>query len=89
MEEMKEKDWEGLCRRCGECCFEKWVDEDEVIRYTRIPCRHLDIVERSCRVYHKRFEVGEGCVKLTPEVVRRVKWLPKDCAYRRLLEGKS
>ncbi len=74
--------WEDLCRRCGQCCFEKWIDEDGRIHHTRIPCRHLDIVSRECRVYHKRFDVGEGCVKLTPEVVRSVSWLPDDCAYR-------
>jgi uncharacterized cysteine cluster protein YcgN (CxxCxxCC family) len=74
--------WENICRRCGECCFEKWIEEDDRIRFTRIPCRHLDIVTRECRVYHKRFDVGEGCIKLTPEVVRTSRWLPEGCAYR-------
>ena len=76
------KDWEEICQRCGLCCFEKWVDEHDRIVTTTVPCRHLDIVTRECRVYHKRFEVGEGCVKLTPEVVATVNWLPEFCAYR-------
>lgn len=76
--------WEGLCRQCGQCCFEKWVDEDGTIHPTSIACRFLDIHSRQCRVYHKRFEVGEGCVKLTPEVVETVQWLPDDCAYVQL-----
>jgi len=74
-------EWEGLCRQCGQCCFEKWVDEDGTIYPTSIACRFLDIHSRRCRVYHKRFDVGEGCIKLTPEVVETVQWLPEDCGY--------
>jgi uncharacterized cysteine cluster protein YcgN (CxxCxxCC family) len=74
-------DWEGLCHQCGQCCFEKWVEEDGTIHPTVIACRFLDIHSRQCRVYHKRFEVGEGCLKLTPEVVEVVQWLPEDCGY--------
>ena len=76
------KNWEDICQRCGLCCFEKWIDERDRIVTTDVPCRHLDIVTRECRVYYKRFEVGEGCVKLTPEVVATVNWLPELCAYR-------
>lgn len=79
------KNWEELCHRCGQCCFEKWVEEDGRVRPTSIACRHLDIVSRHCRVYHKRFEVGEGCIQLTPEVVANVTWLPADCGYRQWL----
>ena len=79
---MTDEHWEDLCLRCGQCCFEKFIDGSRII-HTRIACRHLDIVTRECRVYDKRFSVGEGCVQLTPEVVRNVKWLPLDCAYVR------
>lgn len=74
--------WEETCRRCGLCCFEKTVDRNGRLHTTRVPCRHLDIISRECRVYHKRLEVGEGCVRLTPEIVRRADWLPESCAYR-------
>jgi uncharacterized cysteine cluster protein YcgN (CxxCxxCC family) len=74
--------WEETCKRCGLCCFEKSVDRSGRLQTTRVPCRHLDIVSRECRVYHKRLEVGEGCVKLTPDIVRQVDWLPESCAYR-------
>lgn len=75
-------DWEDLCKRCGLCCFEKSVDSKGNFITTRTPCRHLDIINRECRVYHKRLEVGEGCVKLTPEMVASADWLPAECAYR-------
>ena len=74
--------WEDICRRCGLCCFEKSVDKSGRFTTTSIPCQHLDIVSRECRVYHKRLEVGEGCVKLTPQIVSQADWLPECCAYR-------
>lgn len=76
-------DWEEACNRCGLCCFEKTTDQKGQFVATKVPCRHLDIVSRECRVYHKRLDVGEGCVKLTPEVVRQAEWLPEGCAYRK------
>jgi uncharacterized protein len=75
-------DWEDICLKCGECCFEKWIDADGSIITTRISCRYLDVVTRHCKVYSKRFDVGEGCVNLTPELVRAADWLPASCAYR-------
>ena len=74
--------WEDICQRCGGCCFEKAVDRRGRTVTTRVPCRHLDIISRECRVYPKRLEVGEGCLQLTPEVVMQADWLPDDCAYR-------
>lgn len=82
-------DWESLCRHCGQCCFEKWIDEDGIIHPTAIPCRYLDVVTRECKVYHKRLQVGEGCIKLTPEVVAIVQWLPEDCAYVQHVRGRG
>jgi uncharacterized cysteine cluster protein YcgN (CxxCxxCC family) len=80
-------EWDSLCRRCGECCFEKWVDERGTVFPTAIACRHLDVVTRDCRVYHKRLQVGEGCIQLTPDIVAAVRWLPPDCGYRQWLQN--
>lgn len=76
------KSWEETCKRCGLCCFEKSVDLRGRFVTTKTPCCHLDIISRECRVYHKRLDVGEGCLKLTPEVIAAADWLPEDCAYR-------
>jgi len=73
--------WEARCRRCGRCCFEKWVEADGTIHETRIPCRYLDIVSRNCKVYEQRLTVGEGCVRLSPALVATINWLPRDCGY--------
>lgn len=88
-EKLSLEEWENLCKRCGQCCFEKWLEEDGTIRPTTIPCRFLDMVTRECKVYHKRFDVDEGCVKLTPAVVETVRWLPHDCAYVQRIHGRQ
>lgn len=82
---MTSPEWESLCRRCGECCFEKWIAEDGRILPTRVPCRYLDTTERTCKVYGSRFEVGEGCLQLTPELLPTLSWLPAGCGYLQLL----
>lgn len=80
------KEWEDICDRCGLCCFEKVEDRNGQWELSRIPCQHLDIVERHCRVYDKRLSVGESCVRLTPDIIKEADWLPETCAYRTELE---
>ena len=84
---MNEQKWEEICSRCGQCCFNKIIKDDGSVYVTPIPCRYFDIATRGCKVYHKRFETGEECIKLTPELVRSAAWLPKDCAYVKLLKN--
>jgi len=81
--------WEDLCHQCGECCFEKHIDKRNRIITTRIPCRFLDIHSRRCRVYPVRFKYEEDCIKLTPENVPELDWLPAGCAYRQQLESEE
>jgi len=82
--------WDNICKQCGRCCFEKIIEEDGTIVETEIACRYLDVVTRRCKVYHKRFDVDEDCVQLTPELVSSVEWLPKSCGYVEIVrEGQS
>ena len=76
--------WEQICLRCGNCCFEKWIDEGGTVYPTAVPCRYLDIHSRSCRIYHQRLQAEEDCIKLTPALVPQLNWLPATCAYRNL-----
>jgi len=80
--------WEDLCDRCGLCCFEKIEDDCGTIFFTRTPCRYLDVVSRECRVYERRFAINPECVKLTPELVRELRWLHDGCAYRKAMDEK-
>lgn len=75
-------EWENLCHRCGLCCFEKAIDGKGRIIETQVPCRQLDIHTRECRVYEHRQLIEYDCIKLTPEKVAKLKWLPESCAYR-------
>lgn len=79
------EDWESLCKRCGLCCFEKAVDGRGNIIETNVPCRHLDIHTRLCRVYPQRQQIEFDCLKLTPDNISELSWLPASCAYRRRL----
>ena len=77
------EDWESLCEQCGLCCFEKIEDEDGTIFFTSTPCRYFDVVSRQCKIYERRFEIFPGCIKLTEELVRDLRWLHDDCGYRK------
>ena len=81
-----ENAWEALCDRCGLCCFEKIEDEKGTIFFTRTPCRYLDVISRECRIYERRFAINPACVKLTPELVGKLRWLHDECAYRKSMK---
>ena len=86
---MTPEEWESLCDRCGRCCLVKLEDEDtgEILK-TDIACRLFDASACSCVAYTKRQAKVADCIKLTPEQVRSIKWLPRTCAYRLVEEGK-
>ena len=74
--------WDNLCKQCGRCCLDKLEDGRGKIIYTGDSCRYLDIVTRRCKIFERRFEINPHCMKLTPELVETLHWLPRDCAYR-------
>ncbi|MFW5714445.1 MAG: YcgN family cysteine cluster protein [Brevefilum sp.] len=90
LDEMTREEWEVLCDGCGKCCLHK-IDEIESgkILYTRVACQFLDINTCRCRNYARRSELISDCVDLTPELVRKLSWLPESCAYRRISEGRG
>lgn len=79
---LEDPDWDSRCKQCGECCFEKIEDERGNIFYTCTACRFLDVVTRQCKIFERRFEINPSCIKLTPELVQALRWLPRDCGYR-------
>ena len=81
------KDWENICRRCGRCCLLKLQDDDtDEIYYTNVICRYYDIEQNLCTVYDKLCELVPECLKLTPQNVDKLPWMPKVCAYRKLFD---
>lgn len=74
--------WEGLCRQCGKCCFDKVINGNGVlvINYDK-PCDHLNFIGKkaTCNVYSKRFDECEKCQTI-PEAIQK-RNLPADCPY--------
>lgn len=88
--EMSSEQWESLCDGCGRCCLNKLEDEESgQIAWTSIACRLLDEDSCRCTDYANRSAEVPDCVRLTPETVRRLTWLPPTCAYRLIDEGRD
>lgn len=89
LDAMNTEEWESLCDRCGRCCLVKLEDEDtgEILR-TDIACKLFDAGACRCIAYETRQKKVADCIKLTPETVRTIRWLPSTCAYRMVLEGR-
>jgi uncharacterized cysteine cluster protein YcgN (CxxCxxCC family) len=90
LDEMSAQEWESLCDGCGRCCLVKLEDEDTGdIHFTDIGCELLDADACRCKDYSHRRRRVPDCVKLTPDAVRTLSWLPSTCAYRVLAEGRD
>ncbi len=87
--EMDHEEWEALCDGCGRCCLIKLEDEmTGVVDYTRVVCHLFD--ERSCRCtrYAERTRLVPDCVRIQPDSLAQLHYLPYTCAYRTLHEGR-
>lgn len=90
LNEMTPEEWEALCDGCGRCCLIKLEDEDSgEIFNSDVRCRLLDSESCKCIDYANRKKKVPDCIKLTPENVRKITWIPVTCAYKRLAEGKG
>jgi len=90
LEELSLDEWESLCDGCGRCCLVTLEDEDtgEAL-YTDVACTPPDDGTCRCRDYPNRQAKVPDCVRLTPEAVRGLSWLPRTCAYRLVSEGRD
>jgi uncharacterized cysteine cluster protein YcgN (CxxCxxCC family) len=87
---MSGEEWESLCDGCAKCCLHKLqYDDTGEIDYTNVACRLLDTETCRCRKYAIRSMMVPDCVRLTPDIVNQLKWLPSTCAYRLVAEGKD
>jgi uncharacterized protein len=88
LEELSQPEWESLCDGCGKCCLAKLEDEDTgEIHWTSVACRLFDAATCRCSDYEHRLERVTDCVRLTPQNVRTIPWLPSTCAYRIVAAG--
>jgi uncharacterized cysteine cluster protein YcgN (CxxCxxCC family) len=98
LREMNDAEWESLCDGCGRCCLVKLEEEgpddappveNPAIYYTDVGCRLLDTNACRCHDYPNRSARVDDCVRLTPDTVAEIGWLPPTCAYRLLDEGRD
>lgn len=90
LEQMTAAEWESLCDGCGRCCLVKLEDEDTgAIAYTDVGCTLFDGEACRCRDYAHRDTRVPDCVRLTPQSVRTLRWLPPTCGYRLVAEGRD
>lgn len=90
LEAMTSQEWESLCDGCGKCCLAKLEDEDTGdIYWTTVGCRLFNAETCRCNDYPNRLQTVTDCVRLTPEKVRSISWLPSTCAYRLVAEGRD
>ena len=84
LDALNRNEWEALCDGCGRCCLHKLEDDEtgEVIE-TNVACRLLDTATARCTDYRHRKAFVPDCLRLTPRLVKQVRWLPETCAYRR------
>jgi hypothetical protein len=88
LDAMTAEEWESLCDGCARCCLVKLEDEDSgEVHFTDLGCKLLDAKACRCLDYRRRQRRVPDCVRLTPEAVRSLSWLPVTCAYRVLAEG--
>jgi len=90
LSEMNTEQWESLCDGCAQCCLVKLEDDESgEVFYTDVACYLLDQDACTCGDYQQRCVLVPDCVKLTPENLESLSWMPDDCAYRRLAEGRG
>lgn len=90
LQQMTSGEWESLCDGCGRCCLVKLEDEDTgEIHNTTLSCQLLDTCTARCTDYANRHARVADCVRLTPENIADLAWLPSTCAYRMIAEGRD
>jgi uncharacterized protein len=87
---MTSAQWESLCDGCGKCCLHKLEDADTGdIHFTNVACHLLDLTSCRCANYPHRKKLVPDCVKLTPERIEQLRWMPQTCAYRLVAAGED
>ena len=88
MNEMTTQEWESLCDGCGLCCQIRVQDEDSgEIALSNVACRYLCLNTHKCNDYANRQKNVPDCIKVTPENVHELDWLPHTCGYRVVARG--
>lgn len=90
LHELNSEEWESLCDGCAKCCLIKLEDEDTAeVFYTDVVCHLLDQDTCRCTEYEDRKRLVPSCVRLRPDNLEALSWMPSTCAYRLVFEGQD
>jgi uncharacterized cysteine cluster protein YcgN (CxxCxxCC family) len=90
LKQMTDAEWESLCDGCGKCCLVKLEDEETLeLYFTSLHCKLLNPGTCQCSNYANRKKYVPECVKLTPESIPTLDWLPATCGYKLVHEGQD
>ncbi len=90
LSELTTQEWESLCDGCGKCCLFRLIDDDtEELFTTNVICKLFNEETCQCRDYANRTTLVPTCLKLDPELIQELDWMPFTCAYRLLAQGKD
>ena len=72
-------------------CIRDRLEDEETDRLyeTNVACKLFDARRRRCTDYGNRSRRVPDCVRLTPDNVAALNWMPETCAYRRLANGQG
>jgi hypothetical protein len=88
LDQLTPSQWEALCDGCGRCCLQKLKNPTTgKVYYTWVACFLLDIRTCRCTDYNLRHILVPDCLKLKPDNILKLRWLPRTCAYRRVAHG--
>ena len=88
MSEMTSEEWESLCDGCGLCCQIRVQDIDtNKTAISNVACRYLCLSTHRCTDYENRQKNVADCIKVTPDNVHDMDWLPHTCGYRVVARG--
>jgi len=87
LEDMSRQEWESLCDGCGKCCRIQLQDDAGVRATTAVVCKYMDMNRCACTVYTERTSLVPTCLKLSPENIDEIDWMPDTCAYRLIRDG--
>lgn len=88
IEHMTVAEWESLCDGCGLCCQIRVEDPDTgETALSNVACRYLCLHSHQCSDYQNRFTNVVDCMKVTPQNVYDLHWLPASCGYRLVAFG--
>ncbi len=90
LEKLDRAQWESLCDGCGKCCLHKLEDDETGDLYpTNVACKLLNRRSGQCSDYKNRIKFVPDCIRLTPQKLTEMDWLPETCAYVRRAAGKA